>query len=81
MNMNITITISGSDFADAIRDTPVFLGQIFNEIANDNNDGVFLLPSDSLREFATAIDDKGEAVLRQLVTRLDAIDATSIGEA
>ena len=78
MTLYMYVSVSTRDIGQNAYNDGSFLAEVFNEIGYQLEDE----PEEKFRarflqDFAANLDDKGEAALRQLVARLDAIDATS----
>ena len=75
MNMPIFVRASANeaDVAAHFEMYPGFCAEAINDISMSRD----MTRDDWLREFAAALDDRGEAALRAMVARLDAIDAAS----
>ena len=74
----INISVSAQDIGGNLYDDGDLLAEVLNEIGyrlTDQPENKFR--DRVLRDFASGLDEQGEAALRQLVARLDAIDATS----
>lgn len=78
MTTFMNVSVSAQDIGGNLYDDGDLLAEVMNEIGFQlQGHPETKFRASVLRDFASLLDDKGEAALRQLVARLDAIDATS----